>query len=178
MEIIRKEQFLELARKEDDNLISVCIPTHSHGQEVNEKQDSLALKSALKSISSQLARKGKNKTDIERITQPVRDLIEDASFWRHQRKGLAIFASDDFFEKYTLPQEPDIIIYAGQKFYLKPLLSMIGKDGKFFLLTISRAGVKLYHCSPLIWRKSTSGNGALLRERTLNMMSGEKYPVP
>ncbi len=147
MEIIRREQFLELARKEDDNLISVCIPTHSHGQEVNEKQDSLALKSALKALSGQLARKGKNKTDIERITQPVRDLIEDSSFWRHQRKGLAIFASDDFFEKYTLPQEPENIIYAGQKFYLKPLLSMIGKDGKFFLLCISRSGVRLYHCS-------------------------------
>ena len=147
MEIIRKEQFMELARKEEENLISVCIPTHSHGQEVNEKQDSLALKSALKSISNQLARKGKNKVDIEKITQPVRELIDDSSFWRHQRKGLAIFASDDFFEKYTLPQEPDVVTYAGQKFYLKPLLSMIDKDGKFFLLTLSKAGVKLYHCS-------------------------------
>ena len=108
MEIIRKEQFLELARKEDDNLITVCIPTHSHGQEVNEKQDSLALKSALKALSNQLAKKGKNKNDIEKITRPVRDLIDDSSFWRHQRKGLAIFASENFFEKYTLPQEPDM----------------------------------------------------------------------
>ncbi len=149
MEIIRKEQFLELARKEDDNLISVCIPTHSHGQEVNEKLDVLALKSALKSISTQLAQKGKNKNDIERITQPVRDLIEDASFWRHQRKGLAIFASHDFFKKYTLPHEPEYMTYSGQKFYLKPLLSMIDKDGKFFLLTISRSGVRLYHCSKM-----------------------------
>ncbi len=147
MEIIRREQFLELARKEDDNLISVCIPTHSHGQEVNEKLDSIALKSALKTISNQLAMKGKDKIDIERITQPVRDLIDDSAFWRHQRKGLAIFASDDFFEKYTLPQEPDIITYAGQKFYLKPLLSMIDKDGKFFLLTLGKNGIKLFHCS-------------------------------
>ena len=52
MEIIRKEKFMELARKEDDHLISLCIPTHSHGQEVNEKQDSLALKSALKSVTN------------------------------------------------------------------------------------------------------------------------------
>ncbi len=147
MEIIRKEQFLELARMEDDHLISVCIPTHSHGQEVNEKQDSLALKGALKAVSGQLAQRGKNKNDIEKITRPVKELIEDSSFWRHQRKGLAIFASDDFFEKYTLPQEPEFVTYAGQKFYLKPLLSMIDKDGKFFLLTISRSGVKLYHCS-------------------------------
>ena len=147
MEIIRKEQFLELARMENDHLISVCIPTHSHGQEVNEKKDSLALKGALKAISSQLSRKGKNKNDIEKITQPVKELIEDSSFWRHQRKGLAIFASDDFFEKYTLPQEPELVTYAGQKFYLKPLLSLIDKDGKFFLLAISRSGVKLYHCS-------------------------------
>ncbi|HYW93953.1 MAG TPA: hypothetical protein VE870_00025 [Bacteroidales bacterium] len=147
MEIIRKEKFLELARKEDDNLISVCIPTHSHGKEVNEKQDSKALKSALKSVTNQLAEKGKNKSDIEKITQPVRELIDDSSFWRHQRKGLAIFASENFFEKYTLPQEPEYVTYSGHKFYLKPLLSMIDKDGKFFLLTISKSGVKLFHCS-------------------------------
>ncbi|QJD94859.1 hypothetical protein HH214_02675 [Mucilaginibacter robiniae] len=47
MDLISKEEFAELINYHGENCISIYIPTHRAGVEVNEKQDAIVFKNAL-----------------------------------------------------------------------------------------------------------------------------------
>lgn len=93
-----------------------------------------------------MSQKGLNTDSINKLTQPIQELIDNSSFWREQSDGLAISAADGFFETYTLPVHFQEYSYVSNSFYLKPLMPMFVGDGSFYLLTLNRDNVKLYEC--------------------------------
>ena len=70
MEIISKEDFAELAQVKKDVSVSIYIPTHRSGQEVNEKQDRIVFKTALQNIKSQLKEQNFDEAKIDQILNP------------------------------------------------------------------------------------------------------------
>ncbi|HLP75237.1 MAG TPA: hypothetical protein VK155_20205, partial [Bacteroidales bacterium] len=65
-------------------------------------------------------------------------------FWRHQAEGLAVFVSDDVFEKYTVPVSFEPFNYLSSEFYILPLLPLFNDTGLFYLLTLRKDEVKFY----------------------------------
>ena len=53
MEIISKSEFAELANLKSECSVSVYIPTHRSGVEVNEQQDLIVFKNSLTDPASQ-----------------------------------------------------------------------------------------------------------------------------
>jgi hypothetical protein len=147
MSLISKNEIADLHDVNQENCISIFIPTHRAGKKVLQKEDTLALKNQLKDVKNKLAEKGINTDDINKITEPVQQLIDNSSFWREQSDGLAIFIADGFSKTYSLPLHFEEFNYISNSFYLKPLLPMFVGDGDFYLLMLERSNVKLYKCS-------------------------------
>jgi len=132
MEIISKDKFKELAKVNKINCISIFIPTHRTGEEVNQMIDQKTLKNRLKELDKDPALKQLTDNEKEKLFKPVNGLIEDYEFWQHQSDGLAIFLNQDEFHYYT--------------YYLKPIIPYINDTVKFYLLALSLKGARLFEC--------------------------------
>ena len=144
MTSINKNDLMELSQFHGKSCISIYIPTHRAGFETLNGQDSLNLKNQLKETRSKLANDGLNSREIETLINPVLDIVNDSDFWRHQSDGLAIFVSDHFVRKYTIPIKFEMINYLSSEFYIKPLLPLFNDDGLFYLLTLKKDGVRFF----------------------------------
>lgn len=147
MTLISKKEITELHNINQENCISIFIPTHRAGKKVLQKEDMLALKNQLKEVKNKLLKQGFHADDIRKMTAPVQQLIENSSFWREQSDGLAIFIADGFLKIFTLPIYFKGFNYISNSFYLKPLMPMFVGDGNFYLMLLERSNVKLFECS-------------------------------
>lgn len=144
MAMITKNEVLKLAKQHNPISVSMFIPTHRGGEETLEGQDKLKLKTQLKEVKTKLKAKDLSDRDIEEFVKPVNELIEDSSFWRHQSDGLAIFLSDNTFEKFTVPVYFEEFNYVSNEFYLKPLMPLFNGNGMFYLLTLKADSINFY----------------------------------
>lgn len=103
MPLISKKEIAELHDVNQENCISIFIPTHRAGKKVLQQEDTLALKNQLKEVKNKLAKKGLHNDVIMKMTAAVQQLIDNTSFWREQSDGLAIFIADGFYKNYTVP---------------------------------------------------------------------------
>jgi hypothetical protein len=146
MEIISKDKFKELAKVNKINCISIFIPTHRTGEEVNQMMDQKTLKNRLKELDKDPALKQLSDNEKEKLFEPVNGLIEDYEFWQHQSDGLAIFLNQDEFHYYTLPVYFEAFSYVSDHYYLKPIIPYINDTVKFYLLALSLKGARLFEC--------------------------------
>jgi hypothetical protein len=148
MNHITHEKFNELAAINMPHCISIYIPTHRAGKEVNDRIDQINLKNQLQEVANELQGWQIHSRDIETLLRPAKELLDNSSFWSQQSEGLAIFIAPDFFEYFTLPVEFNEITYVSDHFYVLPLVSYLNDDGKFFLLSLSLSGAEFYEGLP------------------------------
>jgi hypothetical protein len=144
MELISKDEFTELAHHKGEISISIYIPTHRSGMEVNEKQDTILFKNALQSLHLQLQGKGLQNAEIDSLLAPCYELYKNEIFWNNQLDGLAVFISDNFFKAIQLPFAVNEELYINNSFFVSPLMPMITNKEEFYLLTLSKQEAKLY----------------------------------
>lgn len=147
MSLMDKKDLERLLRIKGETCVSILIPTDRAGKDVLEEKSKLHLKSLWKDIESELHKKGVADHKIEKIKRPILELMDDHSFWRHQSDGLAIYAAEDFFEKYALPIHFEAHTYVANEFYIKPLVPMFSGDERFYILALQLAEVELYEAT-------------------------------
>lgn len=147
MPILTKEEFQDLAKFDSNPCISIFIPTQRAGKDVLNEKDRIHLKSQWKKAYEKLKDMGLNQDKIDKIGKPIVDLLEDTGFWRHQSDGLAIFAADGYFKKFTLPVYFEAYTYVADHFYLKPLVPMFSGNSRFFMLALQLDKVQLYEAT-------------------------------
>lgn len=145
--MISKEDLMELARFHNSFCISIYIPTHRAGENTLKGEDHLNLKNQLKIVRHKLEQRGMKGSQPDLFTSPIKNLVNDNTFWRHQSDGLALFLSDDFFRIYNIPVSFGEVNYVSSEFYLKPLLPLFNDDGLFYMLTIKKDEVKFFEGS-------------------------------
>lgn len=147
MALISQQEFEKLAQTKNEICVSIFIPTERAGKDVLEGKDSTHLKSQWQQVEKELEKKGVASEKISKMAKPVMELVNDKDFWRHQSDGLAVFVSEDIFEKYTLPIKFVAYHYIGQEFYVKPLVPAFSGDGRFYILALQLQEVKLYEAT-------------------------------
>jgi hypothetical protein len=120
---------------------------------VLQKQDKLALKNQIKQVTKKLEAHGLTSLEIENRLEPIKKMLLDTEFWRHQSDGLTIFIAKDIFEIFMLPIHFEDFNFVGEVFYLKSLLPIFSGDGNFYLLTLDLEDVNLYEGSRYTIRK-------------------------
>jgi hypothetical protein len=140
--------FKEIAQIQEPHCISIYIPAHRAGKEVNEKIDQLNLKNQIQKVTKELESWQLDNREIDQLLAPVKKLEEDTGFWNNQSDGLAIFRNKNKFEYYTLPIAFQEFTYISDHFYVKPLIPYINDDGKYYLLALSLSEVKFFEGFP------------------------------
>jgi hypothetical protein len=143
MDLITREMVNELSQIKDERSISIYMPTHRVGREM--QKDPIQLKNLLSSAEQELASREFRKPEIDEMLEPVKALLVSGRFWEHQSDGLAIFIAEDFFRYFRLPIYFSSMVFTGKQLHLKPLISMLSGDGQFYILALSQNQIRLLH---------------------------------
>jgi hypothetical protein len=141
---LSKEALQTLAGYEADNCISIYMPTHRSGVEVNEQVDLINFKNQLQKIESLLKEKNVDQTKIARILKPGYDLLRDDNFWLEMSSSLAVFIGDDSLQFIRMPGTTTEKLHISSSFLLSPLLPVLKNPEFFYLLIISKKQSKLF----------------------------------
>ncbi|WP_240625538.1 baeRF7 domain-containing protein [Spirosoma pollinicola] len=144
LEHVDKDILLDLAMQTHAQSISLFIPTHQRGKEVNEGQDILAFKNHIQRIRQTLEAQSLRSNEITSLMHPLEALLNDTQFWRHQQQGLAVFRNSDFFAIFHSPIPLENSSWLDAKFHLQPLLPFAQRSPVYCLLQISKKGVSLF----------------------------------
>jgi hypothetical protein len=132
----------ELRTQRSGPCVSVYLPVHRKGRET--EQDPLRLRNLLDAAAAELLRSGERNGRVTEIVQPARDLLGDRPFWSHQEDGLAVFLAPGWARTLRLPFDVPELAITGSRFHLRPLVFGIQPDQEYFVLTLSRRGVRLF----------------------------------
>ncbi len=147
MDFITKTDFERLSREIHPHCVSILMPTHYYGKEVNTLDDRILFKKKLKDVSNQLLDYQLSESQIKTYLKPAEDLLDNISFWRELSSGLAVYLHDDIFEVYKLPIDFEVYSYISNHFYLSPLLTYFSQNSNYYILSLSKKTCKLYDCS-------------------------------
>jgi hypothetical protein len=146
MEILTRENIQTLIEEQSTPQISIYLPTHKAGAEV--QQNTIRLKNALAQAEEQLVERGMRRAEAQELLEPASNLVSDHDFWMHQSDGLAIFLSPDIWASFRLPLDFEEQVIVSELFHLTPLLPILSRDGRFFILTLSQGNVRLLQGTP------------------------------
>ncbi|MGB3588496.1 MAG: hypothetical protein WBA23_18260 [Tunicatimonas sp.] len=143
MKTMTKEDLQTLADFSGLNCVSIFIPTHKKGHEVNEGQDAILLKNHYQQIRQQLKDKDISENEANEYLAPIKQLVDDSNFWRHQEHGLAIFLGQDYFKFLKLPRSVREFSILSTSFHLDQIVPLLQKEHPFYILAISLNKVRL-----------------------------------
>lgn len=141
MEMLTAHHFRRLAEMADGPWVSLLMPTHSSGRE--SKQDPIRFKNLLGQGEAILTARGQRTADARHQLGPLRQLIDDTSFWAHQREGLAAFCMPGEAHVYGVPFSLPERVVVGQHPYLVPLIPITSEDAQFYVLALSAKRIRL-----------------------------------
>jgi hypothetical protein len=101
MEILTRDDLRALVREHDGLCVSVYMPTHRVGREV--QQDPIRLKNLLGKAQDRIVASGVRAPEARELLKPAEMLLHDGLFWQHQSDSLALFVSPEIFHHYRLP---------------------------------------------------------------------------
>ena len=143
MDILTRAELEQLMRKEQQWCVSIYMPTHRTGPEI--QQDPIRLKNLLREAEEHLSAQGVGTRDVQKVIEPASRLLQDSYFWQHQSDGLAIFLSSNRVRRYRLPLNFEELVVVIDHFHIKPLLPLFTGDGQFYILALSQNDVRLLH---------------------------------
>ncbi len=121
--------------------VSIFMPTHRAGHQA--EQDPIRFKNLLREVEGRLLAKGLRSPEVrDMLKEPFR-LLQDGGFWKHRGDGLAVFFTLDALHAFRLPLTFEETIVVSRRFHVKPLLSLLTSDSRFFILALSQNQVRL-----------------------------------
>lgn len=148
MSLLPRKDIEPLLRASGGPCVSIFLPTFRAGGE--RQQNPIRLKNVVRSVAERLeADWGMRSPDADKLLDPVKQLVDDNSFWLHQSDGLVLFRSADTFKSFQLPVQLNELAVVENRFHLKPLLPLLSGDGDghFYILSLSRKNIRLLSAS-------------------------------
>ena len=142
MRILTKNTIEELMQKQKGWCLSIYMPAHSTAAET--QQDKIRFKNMIREAENRLQENGLRSREAGEFLEPLKKLLGNEPFWQHQRNGLAVFMSDDIGRYFRLPEDFQELLVISRRFHLKPLLSFLSNDGRFYILAVSQNKTKLF----------------------------------
>lgn len=141
---LTKELLTEIAAHRAEPSVSIYLPTHVSGMEVNERFDSISFKNVLQDVANTLAGRGISEADIDSLLRPGFDLIRNEKFWLSLSSGLAVFIAPGYFKFIKMPVAPEKQVFCNSAFLVSPLVPILASPEYFYLLVVSKQRAKLF----------------------------------
>lgn len=147
-----RDLFDELAARDGKNLISIFIPSHVKGRDVD--QDRIRLKNQLASVDAELDRLGFKPRERKNRLQRAEELLDDREFWEHQGRGLASYIDDEGQVTSISLSDPVEEFYVVMSvFLMRPLLAEL-QVPQIPVLALTKGEVGLFVASPSMARQA------------------------
>ncbi len=141
MTLLSIDELKTLVENPQNPCISIYMPMQKAGPEI--RQNPIRFKNLLREAQERLDAMGIRHTGSDNFLQAAEEL-DSSEFWEHQDQGLVIFISPTVFRYYQLPMEFEELVVVSDQFHLKPLLSLINNDGRFYVLALSQDNVRFF----------------------------------
>ncbi len=136
------QEFARLDSERGAYCVSIYLPTHPVSRDT--PQDKILFKNLTKQAVAQLGDCGADKGNIAAIADRFDRLAANTPFWNHAAEGLVVFATLDQFETWRLPRPMPARVEVADRFYLKPLISLLTLPREALLLQLSEAAARLW----------------------------------
>jgi hypothetical protein len=124
--------------------LSIYIPTHESGMEVNENMDRTAFKNEVQALRRKLEGYDFDKGYIEELLSPAMQLIDNLMFWKDLSLGLAVFIKAGFFKYFRLPVSFSAFSVISSRFVISPIVPAFILKNSFCILSINKYEFKLF----------------------------------
>lgn len=151
MHRLTRDRVRFLAAREENNCVSMYLPTHRAGPEV--RQNPIAFRGLLSDARRALAAREVPQERAEATLRRAEELVDDREFWQNQGEGLAVFAGDDDTWIFRLPIPVDRLVIVGRRFHLKPVVPLLVHDGRYFVLALSLNRVRVFEATRFTMRE-------------------------
>lgn len=142
MDRLSKEELRYLFEKRDGLCVSIFLPTHRAGREI--QQDSIRLKNLLRDAEGRLLAHGLRRIDARGLLSPAQQLLDMKYLWESQGLGLAVFLAPGLFRYFRLPLQFQELALVAERFHVNPLLPLWVAEDRFYLLAFSRNRARLF----------------------------------
>jgi hypothetical protein len=141
VDVVRRTDLQRLALGRHGPCVSVFLPTHRAGREV--EQAPIRLKNLLRQATDALKSDSARAPEIDHLLAPLRRLLDDRLFWQYQSDGLALFSRSGWWRSFRVPLDLPELAVVGDRFHVTPLLPLLAGDGHFFVLALSQNQIRL-----------------------------------
>jgi hypothetical protein len=145
MALFTREDLEALLAPHSRPCVSLFLPTHRRHPDA--QQDPIRFRNLLKR-ASELVSERYSQAEVKGLLEPLQDLLDDTSFWLHQKEGLAVFRSDDLLAHYRLPLALPELAVAADSFHVRPMVRFLEEHRRFFALALSQKSVRLFEGTP------------------------------
>ncbi|MGV2827345.1 baeRF7 domain-containing protein [Myxosarcina sp. GI1(2024)] len=142
MTLLSKSELENLLSETSKPCISIYMPAEKAGAET--RQNPIRFKNLIGQAEEQLVELGLRDSDVNELLQEARATMDNYDFWQHQDEGLAVFIAPETLRYYRLPYNFAELVVVGNRPHLKPLLPVITRNSRFYLLALSQNQVKLF----------------------------------
>jgi len=145
MDLLNIDELKELLKKHQEPCISIFMPTHHKGKEV--EQNTIRFKNLLHGTAKSIIDQGFRSSEAKEILEPAERFLSDSYFWQHQSDGLAVFLAPQEFYYYRLPAQFEELALVSHHFHIKPLIPLLSTNGHFFILALNQRNPRLFQGS-------------------------------
>jgi len=142
MNVVPERDVQQLTQYQAGTCVSIQIPTHVGGTDA--QQDPIRLKNLLRVAKKRMIERGMQTTKVRDLLKPIEDQKSEGLFRPTAGRGLAIYLAPGFFRFFVLPQEVAELVTVGDSFDVKPLLSLVAGEDRFYVLALSQNNVRLF----------------------------------
>ncbi|GAB4232342.1 MAG: hypothetical protein Kow00121_60500 [Elainellaceae cyanobacterium] len=145
MSLLSTDHLKKLVEQSQAPCISLYMPAYQAGPEI--RQNPIRFKNLVSKAEAMLQEQyNLHADDVSATLKSIQEL-DQAEFWQHQNKGLAVFSAPGFFQSYRLPLGFNEDVIVSDRFYLKPLMPLLSGDGVFYLLALSQKQIRFFEGS-------------------------------
>jgi hypothetical protein len=138
---ITRDEIRDLLQLPGRPCVSIYMPTVRAGAET--QQNPIRLKNLLRSVQEKLEASGMESAEATELMAPVRELVDDPTFWQELGEGLIVFRSPEVLRTYRLSTPLDELAMVNERFHVKPLFTLLAEDRPFYILAISLKNIRL-----------------------------------
>jgi hypothetical protein len=126
--------------------VSLYLPLSPEQRDI--RQQSAEIRKTFEDLEQKLEQHG---LDVRRqavVLEPLRERLENLNLATHRDPSLAVFFGADILEVIALPVALPRSIAVGHYFDIKPLLPLMERNRRFWLLALSEGRARLFNMTP------------------------------
>jgi len=142
MEALSLQTILDLAQPAESVRVSLFLPTRRFGPG-SQEADSTRLRNLVREAEALLSARGLKAAEVDRLLAPARALSDDRPLWLRSRDGLVVLLGAEEHHVFQVDLPVAERVHVGNRFSVRPLLPLLGRDDSYWVLALSQKRVRL-----------------------------------